>query len=538
MQSIVKTDNNRLRLIIFIAACCLWFIHHQFSFLGFYNNDDINYVEYASMLSNGKFSFVGHSQYGLRWMCILVTGFFYKFFGINDFSTTAYSFISLLLTGWIVVFFSRKQSFQYFILALILFFANYTLLFYSYRLLPDTGICLCVVAGYYFYYRHKFDNASSFWMPVLFGLTNFIAIITKESIVLILPLFLWWLIKDLRDAKQRRFWLTTLATIAVLVFGYLLYFKMTTGSWFYRMEVLMRNNYINGCRYDLLPAKETIKRVTYLLWNAFWQAGDGICLIFGITALIYRKRLQLQEKEMHILSTFFILLLCSNFMTISYNSYVPLCFDPRHFLFLLPFSVLAGSFLLEKFYQQPLRFIALPVFFILSALVLVIIKAGNMKYFYGLIGIFLLSWSFVVKMLNSKRTFAVFAVCFFCLLSIRPLMDIYQHNNVTYFDQRKLIKNTFPEKIENALVYSDDKMDRDLSNYFMKFDTANVRFKYTTTVSNTLLNEPHVPVYFLLNEKRLSVSEFEKNIDSNDLKAVTFTQSGCFSLYRLEKSNR
>jgi hypothetical protein len=118
------------------------------------------------------------------------------------------------------------------------------------------------------------------------------------------------------------------------------------------------------------------------------------------------------------------------------------------------------------------------------------------------------------------------------------LIDIYQHNNITYFDQRRLVKNTFPKKIENALVYTDDKMDRDLSNYFMQFDTANVRFKYTAAISDTLLNEQHVPVYFLLNEKRLSVSEFEKNIDSNGLKAVTFTQSGYFSLHRLEKSDR
>jgi hypothetical protein len=222
-------------------------------------------------------------------------------------------------------------------------------------------------------------------------------------------------------------------------------------------------------------------------------------------------------------------------MTVSYNGYVPLCHDPRHFLFLLPFSILAGSFLLEKFYKQPLKFIGLPVFFILSALLLMVIKAGNMKYFYGLIDVFLFVWCFVAKMIADKKTFWVFAFCFFCLLSIRPLIDVYQHNNVMYFDQRALIQKTFPAKITNAMVYTDDKIDRDLSRYFMKFDTLNVRFLYTETVNKQLLDEEKVPVYFLLNEKRDPVSEFEKNIDSNDLKAVTFTKSGCFSLYKIDK---
>jgi len=535
MNQIAKSDNNRLRLIVFLGACCLWFIHHQFTFLGFYNNDDINYVEYAVSLSQNKFSFTSDSQYGLRWACILITGFFYKFFGINDFSTTAYSFISLLVSGWIIVLLSKRQSFKYFILALILFISNYTLLFYSYRLLPDSGICLCVIAAYYFYCRYKFDKDSSLWLPMLFGVINFWAIITKESIVLVLPLFLWWLITDLRNKRQRTFWITAIVTIASLAFCYLLYFKIATGSWFFRIDVLMHNNYVNICRYDLLPTKETIKRVSYLLWSAFWQSGDGICLIFGITALVCRKQLQLQEREMHVLSTFFILLLCSNFMTVSYNGYVPLCHDPRHFLFLLPFSILAGSFLLEKFYQQPLKFIALPVLFILSALLLTLIKAGDMKYFYGLIGVFLLGWCFSAKMINSKKLFWIFAICFFCLLSIRPLMDIYHHNNVTYFDQKALIKKTFPAKITSAMVYTDDEMDRDLSRYFMQFDTVGVRFLYTETLSKKLLGEEDVPVYFLLNEKRVSVGDFEKNIDSNDLKAINFTKSGYFSLYRIEK---
>ncbi|MBV4355552.1 ArnT family glycosyltransferase [Pinibacter aurantiacus] len=535
VHQIAKRDSSRLRLIIFLAACCLWFIHHQFSFLGFYNNDDINYVEYAASLSQNKFSFTSDSQYGLRWACILITGIFYKFFGINDFSTTAYSFISLMVTGWIVVLLSKRRSFKYFILALMLFFLNYTLLFYSYRLLPDPGICLCVMAAYYFYDRYKFDKDYSLWLPVLFGAINFVAVITKESIVLILPLFLWWIVQDLRNVRQRRFWLTAIVTMFVLAFSYLLYFKIATGSWFYRLDVLMQNNYVNICRYDLLPAKETIKRVTYLLWNAFWQSGDGICLIFGITALVYRKKLQLQEREMHILSTFFVLLLCANFMTVSYNGYVPLCYDPRHFLFLLPFSILAGSFLLEKFYQQPFKFIGLPVFFILSALLLVIIKAGDMKYFYGLIGVFLLGWCFVAKMIVDKKAFLVFTICFFCLLSIRPLIDIYRHNNVMYFDHRALIKKTFPARITNAIVYTDDQIDRDLSKYFMQYDTLQVRFLYTKTLSKQLLYNVDGPVYFLLNEKRIPAGDFEKNINSNDLKAVTFTKSGYFSLYRIEK---
>ncbi|MEO7446243.1 MAG: hypothetical protein ABIT96_06515 [Ferruginibacter sp.] len=456
---------------VFLAFVMLLVVHLAFVFTGFYNNDDLNYARYAAGIAqDGILSVKAQNHYQLRWTVIFVSAFFYKIFGINAITSALCSFISVLLSGWLLKKIIHNYPPKVFVLSLVLFFFAHSILFYMQRILPDPAMCLAVLGMYTAYRTYRLKQQNPIRYGLLFSLAFILAIITKETIIIALPLFILFFLADIYYKKYLNFWYYTIAFSLLFVFIYLLFFKITTGEYFYRYYLLQSNNYLSQCSFDKLPFENTLRRVGYELWYAMLLNGDMLILLPALAACFYRKKIsQYVMVDRLDVSAFFILLCSANFMTISFSNYVPLCQDPRHFLFLFPFAAIIGGPLLYAYLKEPAKFLLLPVFILIATGIIFYLQAGSTKYLYLLFFLILVA-RLVLSVLSSKRI--IFNLSFLALIAlffINYLADFIKPPYPYYQEHKEIINSHIRNLSRPAILVSPDAFTAEMSEYFLNF---------------------------------------------------------------------
>lgn len=489
-----QTDDSYQKKIIVSSFILLMLTHVIFTFAGFYGNDDINYVRYAAEVAHNGISFSpALDQYQLRWITVYSTALFYWLFGINTFTSTLSSTISFALCGILLYKILRYEKISIYFLSMALFFFARSIIFYSHRLLPDPTMCLAVLWMYYCYRSYYLKKQRYFSYGIQFSVALFLAILTKETIIIALPLFLIFFLKDIFKRQNLQFWKIVILFSLIFSFAYLSYFKITTGDFFYRYSVLLRKSYFNECSFDKLPFIFTLRRIGYELWKAMLLNGDFLVLLPGIISVIYLKKIKPKVIEPIDIFSFLVLLACSNFMTISFSSYVPLCHSPRHFLFLFPFAAITGGPMLYAYFKQPVKFIALPLAFAITTLIIFSLNGGTTKYLYLLFTILLIScYLFSIK--NKIFPFTYSVILFTALLFVNYAIDFIKPLYPYYWDEKEVIEKQFSGKNISATIFSNG-LSGELSEFFLKFKTGNLKFlsiDSAKTINNGTL-------YFLLN---------------------------------------
>ena len=531
--SLLLTDSRKrwLAFAFFIAAVI---VHHAFVYLGVYTADDINYERFAMEATSGNYSpFDAGHLVQHRWMVIYITSVFYKFFGINEINSSASGLLCVFSVGYLIKLILKRESFHVYVLALLLYFLNYHTFFSTHKMFADSPVSLFGFLTFYIYQRASAHAGGKYFLYALcFSVSAFCIMLSKETVVLFLPLFLIFLVRDFRSKRMTRFWIQAIIVSAALLFLYLLAFKIAKGDWFYRYHRLRMENY--PCSFDLFPFIETAKRIGYLLWNAFLLNGDLIVYLFGVCGFIYRNKIKQppQMKEFGFAAV--ILLLTSNFISFSLTSYVPLCQDPRHFIFIVPFAAISGSYLLKSYFEQPAKYPLLLLSFGLATLAIFAVGGGEMKYIYllvllGLIFIYL-NWFFKKKPLNYWLCFAYFLLCF----AIRPFYDLVHNEFAYYTDHKKLVKTVFGNEIRRGTVYSEDRMTTEINEYFLDFHTGDVRFKDVHQYSAGMTQSPDT--YLLINGAYKPPVEayIDQLVQSRPTSLKLIRRYGRVSLYQVE----
>lgn len=514
---------------LFIGFCILLLLHVAFLFCGFYGNDDINYARHAGEVANtGMLSFTETDHFRLRWTCIFVTALFYKIFGFTAFASSLFSYFSFTLTAWLIYKLLKKEPSQLLLFACVMFFLSFTVIFYAHRLLPDTGVCFLVFAAYFFYYRKRFSNAPDFKYAVFFVLALFLSMITKETVMITMPLWIFLFMSDMLAKRNGRFWGIVILFFAALTGLYLLYFKLSTGDWFFRYHVLNHYSelYGHGITYQQLGFTDLAKRLIYQLWDALLFNGDFEYLIFAIGAFIYRRKICINAASQHIVVSFMILLLSANFMSYSINGYNPLWPDPRHFIFIVPFAVISGAYMLRAYLKTPSQYVLIFVLFLLADLRLLLSEIGNTKYVYFcitfILGLRLLHHYVPSKMLSIHWLIAGWIA----VMSLNYINDIITPRYPYYFDQQTIVKRHFSNLSQDAIVYSGDGMTAEMSDFFLEFKNKKTRFVNMNGIENfdnnitrkyLLINGGYHPLFkqnadsiLLVNDYRLSVNSLQK----------------------------
>lgn len=486
----------RQKKIILFSFILLTVMHVIFTFAGFYGNDDINYARYAAGIAHNGISLSpAIDQYQLRWSTVYSTAFFYWLFGINAFTSTLSSVISFALCGILLHKILRYKKLSIYFLAMILFFFGRSVIFYSHRLLPDPTMCFAVCWMYYSYRSYSLKKQRYFWYGIQFFLALSLALITKETIIIAFPLFIVFFLKDIFKKQHFQFWTIVIPLSLLFLFAYLLFFKITTGNFFYRYSVLVNKSYFNECSFDKLPFIDTLKRIGYELWRAMLLNGDFLVLLPGIASVIYRKKIEFTGIKKIDIFSFLFLLGCANFMTISFSSYVPLCQSPRHFLFLFPFAAITGAPMLYAYFKQPKKFILLLLLFALATAIIFIIHGGSTKYLYLLFTLLLFA-CYVSSLIKIKMNFyRYFLLLFAALFFTNYLVDFVKPLYPYYWDQKEIIQKNFEGKNINATLFSADELSGELSESFLKFETGHLKIYPMDSVK--IINKG--TLYYLLN---------------------------------------
>ena len=483
----LNTTAELQKRIILGGFIILSLIHVVFVFAGFYNNDDIVYAKYAADVAHNGISFSPASNhYQLRWPVIYTAAFFYKLFGINTFSSSLFSFASIVLCGVLLKKIANACRPVIFLLSLVFFFFAHSIIFYMHRLLPDAAMCLAVFWMYSSYRWYYINQAKGLNYGVQFSLAFFLAVLTKETIIIALPLFALFFLRDVIKKQRLRFWLYAVSTAFILIALYLLYFKITTGSFFYRYHILQSQNYFTACSFDKLPFIFTLRRIGYELWRNMLLNGDFLIFLPAVAAFVYRKKIAGYALTYKIdFYAFLILLLAANFMTISFTTYLPLCRDTRHFLFLFPFAAIIAGPMLFAYFKEPAKFFLLPVLMVCATIIMFYLQAGNTKYLYLIFSLLLTTRLFLQFFGKRKIADRVFIAAVIILFFLNYLTDFINPPFPWYWHHKKSIEKIISEKNIPATVFTADKFTAQMTEFVLQFKNDKIQVLTTDSVKTT-----------------------------------------------------
>jgi hypothetical protein len=150
--------------------------------------------------------------------------------------------------------------------------------------------------------------------------------------------------------------------------------------------------------------------------------------------------------------------------------------------------------MLYAYFKQPAKFIALPFAFAITTLVIFGLDGGTTKYLYLLLTILLISCYLLSFFKNKIFPFAYSVILFTALLFMNYVVDFIKPLYPYYWDEKEIIEKQFSGKNISATVFSDG-LSGELSEFFLKFKTANLKFLPIDSAKVTNAGT----LYFLLN---------------------------------------
>jgi hypothetical protein len=324
--------------LLLATAAFLFIVHFLFFHSGYFGFDEMEYARMAASLVQGNWD-PGLNLYAYRWGVVLPLAGLYQLFGIGDVANMLLTLLTLLAILLLMLDLVRHFSLLEKMLLTAVVVCMPLHLMYLTKPMPDILVALGVLLCFYGYMKTNIaaPGAKPATAVILFASGAILAFLAKETFLIFYPLFLVIFLRDLFRRQHLPFWkyvASSLFAFLVLYFGY---FYLTEGRPFVRVEALFHERYIDKCTYQLQAFTVVLKRIGYELLLAFIRS--GALLPIGFVVLL-RKRYHLGKVAQWSIFTYLALLFLANFMTISYTDYVPLCDDPRHFMFVLPFAAI------------------------------------------------------------------------------------------------------------------------------------------------------------------------------------------------------
>jgi len=468
--------SNYTNPLLFLAFIVALLVHHFWGYLGHYGYDDMEYARLAARFSEGFFDSTNHSSFRLT--LVGLTALSYKLFGINDLASSipalAYTTGSLALVYLIL----KNEDWYIFTIGLALFSLNNWTFFYSDKLMPDTAVTFFAFLFVYVFYLYKYAPTK---MPVygysfLAALALFLCFNSKETVVLLAPLVIWLMITDIILKRSGKFWLQFIGFCLIFLTLYLVTCELAFGNAMERFRAIVANSYLNSCSYDQQPFAETLKRITYGLAKLFLIQDMLLGFLVVLSALYFapvRQWLKLADRKSFFVVSSVVLMLSCNFMSISITSYIPMCPDPRHYLFLVPVVAVAAALILKDHFQS---FKFRGIFFILLLVAFAIAMGIGHPIARKLYLPVLLVAGIVLLYKNLEIGKRLFAVLTIAALIFQPADMFIYAGEVSYQKQKEIVQDELIAKNQDYIVITDEVQKR-LGYYYSGFnDSARCRF--------------------------------------------------------------
>ena len=311
----------------------------------------MEYARAAARLAHGEFDAGNH--YSFRLTLVGLTALSYKLFGINDWASALPPLIFFIGTLALVYRILKDESGPILAIGLALFSLNNWTFFYSDKLMPDVAVTFFAFLFCYVIYSYKYlpRKMPELAYSLLAALALFLCFNSKETVVLLGPLVVWLMVTDIVQKRSGRFWLQFVGFGLIMIAGYLVVCQVAFGNAITRFNAIVANSYLNSCSYDQQPFSETLKRITFGLAKLFLTQDMLLGFLVVLLAFFFvpvRQLLKLADRKSFFIVSSVILMFSANFMSISVTSYIPMCPDPRHYLFIVPGCCGCGCFNPER----------------------------------------------------------------------------------------------------------------------------------------------------------------------------------------------
>lgn len=494
-------------LLFFVSVLVL---HHILGYIGHFGYDDMEYARLAYNLTHGIFDFNNHFSYRLP--LIFLTALSYSLFGVSDFASSLPPLI-ITVSILVVVFFALRDYGNLSLCAgLALTTFSRWFIFYSDKLMPDIYLAFSVILSLFIIHKYKFGSNKNHPVlySLLFVLSLFFGFIAKETIILILPLLLYFFIADLINKRDIKFWIYSSIIGIILLFSYFLIIWILTGDLSKRFEAISQNKYLNLCSYDKQPFRELLKRITYGFFGLSIAREMFTGFVFVIAFMIQKKFkgiLSINNSFSFYLVSSVLLILSSNFMTISMISYVPMCLDPRHYLFLIPVvSIPAAIIISENVKTKQYAIQILLILIVVTTLSFLQIKSSWKLYL--LLTVLFGLYSLLPK--NDKFQL-IFITAFTLALMAVPLNMVKYANKINYPKQKEIVYQYIINKNKDNYIIT-NAVQKNLGDYYNSYNKkSNFRFvSFREFNPDTLVNKKKL---LFLN----GYTQYLSNLDYNDL---------------------
>ncbi len=457
--------------VIFIFHFIVIIAYHIFGYLGHFGYDDLHYARLAVDFSNGNVDFNDHFTF--RFPLIILTALSYSVFGVSDFASSIPSLLITILTLVFVFVLLKNKNYitQLFGQSLTIFSSWF--IFYSDKMMPDIYVAFSVMLALFILHQYKFGNKKH---PILYSIGLSLALLfgfmAKETIILVVPLLLYFAIVDFIFKRDLKFWTYSISSGIVILAAYFILIWLLTGNVAKRFEAITSNSYLNLCSYDRQPVKILLERISFGFVGMLTYQGMLVGYIFVFIYLI-RNNIKNYYKFIDSFSYWLvsaaILFLSSNFMTISVNSYSPMCLDPRHYLFLIPVVAIPAATLLNRFAETKENALLYILIFFVAATIAKSFPGETSWFHYVPLGVLILLFCFFKQHKLSK---ILFSILFVIVLAIMPFKSVVYARKVNYQKQKEIITEQVLRKYKDAVVVTDEVQKR-LGNYFLEFDGNN-----------------------------------------------------------------
>jgi hypothetical protein len=357
-------------------------------------------------------------------------------------------------------------------------------IFYSNKLYPDTPLafwvlCMCYLSAQ----ASKGDFRAQALKGSLWAVCFAIAFVTKLTVYLALPFFAYQGIRGLW--KKQPFWYYASLGTGIWAVGYGLYFWKYFDNPFYLFQQLSANQYVNHCSYHLQPAWAMARRLTYDFWAMLLSTGLAFTFAPALAGVCFWKILTTQGK--YWMGAFICTLLSYQFLSTSWEYYLPMCLEGRHFIPLVPLSGMAMGTCWETLRKQRTYTFGLGFLYLAFAALAYTAGVGKLTWVYagaGCVGLIWADWGQAEKWCGLAA---------FMLLLLHPAYTMLKPTQTGFHAQHYMMQKYFsaPQK---AVVFADDMLVSG-GHIHLKLDSSFVKFQDIRDIH--LLHEG---AYILLND--------------------------------------
>ena len=230
-------------------------------------------------------------------------------------------------------------------------------------------------------------------------------------------------------------------------------------------------------------------------------------LMFAISPVLtfnFRTVLRMSDPKMFFSTVTIVAFLSANFMSTSFDHFIPMLAQPRHFLFLIPLASIAAAPILYAYFTT--RKFKNRILLISAVIALASFFTGNYLAMWTYGGILaVVAVRYFLAPSNKQFVVVSFFLAFASLLLVKPIDDVLAGIQSNYEAQKCLIKNHLIGTSDRAVVIT-NTVQKNFAEYYQGFQATDNPHWITYGEEPQYVFQPNDKIYVLNNSSTQALS--------------------------------